>query len=434
MPTRRSFLSKLGRSAAAAGAFTTIPTKWTTTIATARELSATPGSPEEIAQNEEFWLDIQQAFTTDRSLVNLNNGGVSPTPSHVLEAMKRDLDFANQLPVYNGWEILEPQREGIRARLARQWDVDPEEVAITRNTSEGLQILQMGYDLERGDEVVTTTQDYGRMITTFKQRERREGIVLKQFKIPIPAEDPDEIVRLFEQQITDRTRMILMCHMINITGQVLPVRKVVEMAKSYEIPVLIDGAHSLAHHEFKISDLGCDNYTTSLHKWLHAPIGTGMLYVRKDEISKVWPLQAAAESQNDNIRKFEQIGTHPEANFLAIGEALTFHQLIGGKRKEARLVYLRNHWAEALSSLNNVRLNTSLKPGFAYGIANVQIEGIETSSLRNWLWDKHQIFTVPINHPEFTGLRVSPSTYTTIEELDRFIDAMTWVAKHGIPA
>ena len=240
MPTRRSFLSKLGRSAAAAGAFTTIPTKWTTTIATARELSATPGSPEEIAQNEEFWLDIQQAFTTDRSLVNLNNGGVSPTPSHVLEAMKRDLDFANQLPVYNGWEILEPQREGIRARLARQWDVDPEEVAITRNTSESLQILQMGYDLERGDEVVTTTQDYGRMITTFKQRERREGIVLKQFKIPIPAEDPDEIVRLFEQQITDRTRMILMCHMINITGQVLPVRKVVEMAKSYEIPVLID--------------------------------------------------------------------------------------------------------------------------------------------------------------------------------------------------
>ena len=159
-----------------------------------------------------------------------------------------------------------------------------------------------------------------------------------------------------------------------------------------------------------------------------------MLYVKKDEISKVWPLQAAAESQNDNIRKFEQIGTHPEANFLAIGEALTFHQLIGGKRKEARLVYLRNHWAEALSSLNNVRLNTSLKPGFAYGIANVQIEGIETSSLRNWLWDKHQIFTVPINHPEFTGLRVSPSTYTTIEELDRFIDAMTWVANHGIPA
>ena len=280
MPTRRRFLARLGGSAAAAGVMTAVPTKWNTAMAAARDLSRTPGSPGEIARDEEFWLEIQKAFTTDRSLVNLNNGGVSPTPAHVLEAMKRDLDFANQIPVYNGWQILEPQREGVRARLARQWDVAPEEVAITRNASEGLQILQNGYDLERGDEVVTTTQDYGRMITTFKQRERREGIVLKQFKIPIPAEDPAEIVRLFEEQVTDRTRLILMCHMINITGQILPVREVVEMARGYDIPVLVDGAHSMAHHDFTLSDLNCDNYAVSLHKWLHAPVGTGLLYVR----------------------------------------------------------------------------------------------------------------------------------------------------------
>ncbi|MCG8469989.1 MAG: aminotransferase class V-fold PLP-dependent enzyme [Gemmatimonadetes bacterium] len=433
MPTRRRFLASLGGPAAAAGVMTAVPIRWNTAIAAARELSDTPGSAEDIAADEEFWFEIQKAFTIDRSLVNLNNGGVSPTPAHVLEAMKRDLDFANQLPVYNGWQILEPQREGIRQRLARQWDVDAEEVAITRNASESLQILQNGYDLERGDEVVTTTQDYGRMVTTFKQRERRHGIVLKQFSIPIPAEDPAEVVRRFEEQLTERTRLILMCHMINITGQILPVRDVVEMARPRGIPVIVDGAHSMAHHDFTISELGCDNYSVSLHKWLHAPIGTGLLYVKREEIPNIWPLQAAPETRDDDIRKFEETGTHPEANFLAIGEALTFHQLIGGKRKEERLVYLRNHWAKQLLEHDRVHLNTSLEPGFAAGIANVQIVGIDTSALRNWLWDEHKIFTVAINHDEFTGLRISPSTYTTLEELDRFVDAMTHAVEHGIP-
>ena len=434
MPSRRRFLRTLAAPAATAGVLTAVPIRWSRAVAAAREMSETPGSPQEVARDEEFWLEIQQAFTTDRSLVNLNNGGVSPTPAHVLEAMKRDLDFANQLPVYNGWQILEPQREGVRARLARQWGVDPEEVAITRNASESLQILQFGHDLERGDEVLTTTQDYGRMVTTFNQRERREGIVMKQIRIPIPAEDDAEVVRRFEAGITDRTRLILMCHMINITGQILPVRDVVAMARERGIPVIIDGAHALAHFDFTIAELECDNYSTSLHKWLHTPIGNGLLYVRRDLIPGIWPLMAAAETRDEDIRKFEEIGTHPEANFLAIGEALTFHQLIGGARKEARLVYLRDYWARQLLELDNVRLNTSLEPGFAAGIANVQITDLDTSELRNWLWREHKIFTVAINHDEFTGLRVSPSVYTTIEELDRFVDAMTHAARHGIAA
>lgn len=434
MQSRRSFLGTISAPTAAAGVLTAVPLRWDTAIAAARELSETPGTPQEVASREEFWGEIQQAFTTDRSLVNLNNGGVSPTPAHVLEAMKRDLDFANQLPVYNGWQILEPQREGVRARLAREWGVDTEEVAITRNASESLQILQFGHDLQAGDEVLTTTQDYGRMVTTFNQRERREGIVMKQIQIPIPAEDDAEVVRLFEEGITDRTRLILMCHMINITGQILPVRDVVAMARRRGIPVIIDGAHALAHFDFKISDLDCDNYSTSLHKWLFAPIGNGLLYVRRDKIPGIWPLMAAAESRNDDIRKYEEVGTHPEANFLAVGEALTFHQMIGAARKEARLVYLRDYWAEQLLQHENVRLNTSLKPGFAAGIANVQITDVETGPLRNWLWREHRIYTVAINHAEFNGLRISPSVYTTMEELDRFVDAMTDAAKNGIPA
>lgn len=430
MQTRRRFLSSLSAPAA----LSVVPIRWDRAMSAAHDLSETPGTPQEVAEDEDFWFEIQQAFTTDRSLVNLNNGGVSPTPAHVLEAMKRDLDFANQLPVYNGWQILEPQREGVRARLARQWDVDPEEVAITRNASESLQILQFGHDLEAGDEVLTSTQDYPRMVTTFQQRERREGIVLEQIRLPVPAEDAAEVVRRYEEAITDRTRLILMCHMINLTGQILPVRDVVEMASRHGIPVIVDGAHALAHFDFTISELGCDNYSTSLHKWLFAPIGNGLLYLKRERIPDVWPLMAAAESRDDDIRKFEEIGTHPEANFLAIGEALTFHQLIGGARKEARLVYLRNYWAEQLLEHGNVRLNTSLKPGMAAGIANVGIDGVETGPLRNWLWQEHRIFTVAINHAEFNGLRVSPSVYTTIEELDRFVDAMTHAARNGIPA
>lgn len=375
-----------------------------------------------------------QAFTVDRSLVNLNNGGVSPSPAWVQEAMKRHLDYSNTAPPYSMWKILEPQREAVRERLGREFGCDPEEIALTRNASEGLQICQFGFDLRPGDEVLTTNQDYPRMITTFLQRERREGIVLRQFSIPIPAEDPDEIVSLFERNITPKTKLILMCHMINITGQILPVRAVVEMARSKGIPVIVDGAHALAHFDFKISDLDCDYYATSLHKWLFAPHGTGLLYVRKDKIRELWPLMAATEKMDEDIRKFEEIGTHPAANYLAIAEALSFHQGIGGKRKQARLVYLRDYWAKRLLEHRRVRLHTSLKPGFACGIATVEIEGVEPGALDAWLWEKHRILATPIVHQEFHGIRVSPSVYTTLQELDRFCDAMEQVIQHGLPA
>jgi selenocysteine lyase/cysteine desulfurase len=332
------------------------------------------------------------------------------------------------------WRILEPQREAVRERLAHEWGVDAEEVALTRNASESLQICQFGYDLQRGDEVLTTTQDYPRMLTTFKQRERREGIVLKQFSIPVPSDDPADIVRRFEENITPRTRLILMCHMINLTGQILPVRDVVAMARRHGIPVIVDGAHSLAHHDFKISDLECDNYSVSLHKWLFAPHGTGLLYVRRDKINDIWPLMAAPEAKDDDIRKFEEIGTHPAANYLAIAEALTFHQGIGGARKEARMIYLRDYWAKRLLEHDRVRLHTSLEPGMACGLANVEIDGIDPGALTNWLWQEHRIIVTPIGHAEFQGIRVTPSVYTMLDELDVFIDAMEHVANNGLPA
>ena len=436
MHTRRAFLGTLSLPAAAVVAG--IPLRPTALRARAhdleRELAAHPGGPAETAGDEDFWFEVSRAFTVDRTLVNLNNGGVSPSPAWVQEAMKRHLDYSNLAPPYTMWRILEPQREGVRERMARAWGVDPEEVAFTRNASESLQILQLGIDLARGDEVLTTTQDYPRMITTFKQRERREGIVLRQIRIPIPAEDPQEVVRRFEEAITPRTRLILACHMINITGQILPVRELAAMARRHDIPLIIDGAHALAHFDFQLSDLACDNYSTSLHKWLFAPHGTGLLYVRREKIPEIWPLMAAPERMDSDIRKFEEIGTHPAANYLAIGEALTFHQGIGGARKDARLVYLRDYWAKRLLAHDRVRLHTSLKPGFACGIATVEVEGIDPHALNDHLWNRHRILAVAIKHPEFEGIRVSPSVYTRLEELDRFADAVEDVLRNGLPA
>ena len=435
MYSRRRFLGALGIPVAAATAGAALNLEGVAhALGALRERSREHATPEEAAGDEDFWFEVGQAFTVDRSLVNLNNGGVSPSPAWVQEAMKRHLDYSNTAPPYSMWKILEPQREAVRERLGREFGCDPEEVALTRNASEGLQICQFGFDLRPGDEVLTTNQDYPRMITTFLQRERREGIVLRQFSIPIPAEDPDEIVSLFERNITPKTKLILMCHMINITGQILPVRAVVEMARSKGIPVIVDGAHALAHFDFKISDLDCDYYATSLHKWLFAPHGTGLLYVRKDKIRELWPLMAATEKMDEDIRKFEEIGTHPAANYLAIAEALSFHQGIGGKRKQARLVYLRDYWAKRLLEHRRVRLHTSLKPGFACGIATVEIEGVEPGALDAWLWEKHRILATPIVHQEFRGIRVSPSVYTTLQELDRFCDAMEQVIQHGLPA
>ena len=435
MQSRRGFLGTITLPAAAALAGLPLrPTELKAdALDIALDLSSHPGKPLEVADDEEFWFQVQRAFTVDRTLVNLNNGGVSPAPALVQDAMKRHLDFSNLAPTYTMWQILQPQREGVRKRMARQWGVDSEEIAFTRNASESLQILQFGHDLERGDEVLTTTQDYGRMITTFDQRGRREGIVLKQIQIPVPAEDPAEVVRLFEEAITPRTRLILACHMINLTGQILPVTELTAMARRHGIPLIIDGAHALAHFDFDLGELDVDNYTTSLHKWLFAPHGTGLLYVRRDKISDIWPLMAARESRDADIRKFEEIGTHPEAPYLSIGEALSFHQGVGPARKEARLVYLRNYWADKLLENDNVRLHTSLKPGFACGIANVEIDGVAPNDLRDHLWDEHRIITVSINHAEFQGIRVSPSVYTTLPELDRFIDIMDGVAKHGLP-
>lgn len=390
-------------------------------------------SPDDLARDNDFWASIARAFDVDRSLVNFNNGGVSPTVATSLTAMKRHLDHTNTAPSKVLWTTLRPQREAVRQQLAHALGTSPDEVAFTRNASESLQTVQFGVDLARGDEVLANDQDYPRMINSFRQRERREGVVLKTIAIPTPCEDDDEVVRRYEAAITPRTRLILVSHVINLTGQVLPVTKIAALGRRRGVPVLVDGAHAFAHIPTPIDEIGADFYAASLHKWLFAPIGTGFLHVRRERIAEVWPMMAAHEGIESDIRKFEQIGTHPLAPLLAIAEALTFHETLGAERKLARLVHLRDSWARRLLENDRVRLHTSLKPGFSGGIATFEIEGVDTRDLYGWLWNERRILTSPVVRDDFSGLRVSPSVYTTMGEIERFCSSVEHVLEHGLP-
>jgi selenocysteine lyase/cysteine desulfurase len=390
-------------------------------------------SPLDAARDEDFWFEIQRAFSSTRSIINLNNGGVSPSPRIVTEAFVRYTWQQEDVPAYTMWQLLEPQSENVRAGLAGVFGCDTEEVAIVRNASEALETCLFGLDLKAGDEVLTTTQDYPRMLTTIRQRELREKIVLKQVKYPAPPKSLQEIYDAIERGITPRTRVILISHAVFLTGQITPVKAICELARSRNIECIVDGAHSFAHFEFSWKDLRCDYFGTSLHKWLYAPKGTGLLFVKKEKIEKLWPLMAAEQKQRSDIRKFEEIGTHSAAMRLAIGEAILFHQGIGAQRKEERLRFLRSYWTGRLASLPNVRFHTSFDADQSCGIALVEIPGVDPAEISTYLMNKHKIFTVAINHEEFKGNRITPNVYTSLHELDRFCDVMESIARKGIP-
>ena len=429
---RRRFLSSIGKGVGLAALTSpTVASLLRDVHAAARRVAHL--SSEDAARDEDFWFDIQQAFSVTRGIVNLNNGGVSPSPRIVTEALVRYIWQQEDATAYTMWQILEPQSETIRTGLAELMGCDREEIAITRNASESLEALLFGFDFKPGDDILSTTQDYPRMLTTLRQRERREGLKLNLVKIPIAPKNVSEITAAFERGITPRTRLILISHQINITGQITPVREVCEMARRRGIETVVDGAHSFAQFDFKRDDLQCDYFASSLHKWLYAPKGAGLLYVKRNKIAKVWPLMAAESKQSADIRKFEETGTRSAAPRLAIGEAILFQQGLGPARKEARLRYLARHWMNQLKDLPRVRFHTSFDPRQSCAIATVEVEGIDPGALGSYLMSAHKIFTTPIVHDEFKGLRITPNVYTTLKELDRFCEVMSAVARKGLP-
>ena len=406
-------------------------TSWEDLEASASRVDGLP--PDFAARDEEFWEVIQQAFNGNRALLNLNNGGVCPSPEIVTDALCRYSRQQEDVPTYTMWQILEPQTEEIRTGLAAQFGCDREEIAITRNASESLETLLFGIDLKPGDEILATTQEYPRMLTAIRQRERRDGVALRLVSYPTPPRSSQDILDAIASGITPRTRVILVSHVVFLTGQITPVKEICELGRSKGIEVIVDGAHSFAHLDFKQQDLGCDYFCASLHKWLYAPKGTGFLFVRREKIESVWPLMAAEPDRCADIRKFEETGTRSAATRLAIAEALRFHRCIGAARKEARLRLLRDRWAKPLSRLPNVSFYTRLDDKAACGIATMGIDGVEPETLQSHLFAAHRIFTVAIAYDQIKGIRITPNVYTTLAELDRYVGVMERIARHGLP-
>jgi selenocysteine lyase/cysteine desulfurase len=424
---RRTFLKQ---AAVLAGAFSTNSLFEQAHAAEWRSAAAALGdaSPDAAAQNEDYWSVIQRAYSVNPNLINLNNGGVSPAPIVVQEAVERYNELSNEGPSYYMWRILDQGREPLREKLARLAGVQPGEVAINRNSTEALNTVIYGIDLQRGDEVIGTRQDYPNMIQAYRQRAMREGIVYKQISFDFPIEDDDQIVKAYEAAMTPRTRLLHVTHMINWVGQIMPVRKICDMAHARGVDVIVDGAHSFGLMDFKVSDLGCDYFGTSLHKFLSAPIGTGMLWIRSEKIAGVYPLTCNDQPHSSDIRKFETLGTRSFPLEQGIGEAINFHLGIGSKRKEERIRYLKNYWAMQVRDVPRVKLHTSLDARYSCAICGVSIDGITPAQLDNALFDRYKIHTVSIVWENISCVRITPHVYTSLDDLDKLVRAIHTLA------
>ena len=430
MSTRRSFLQKFSALAALSATppfLSSIEGK-----SFLRGIDRINGlSIEESIQDETFWYQVRQAYTVSSSMINFNNGGVCPQPKVVQEAVERYNRLSNETPSYYMWRILDEGREPLRRKLADLAGCSADEIAINRNSSEALETIIFGLRLQAGDEVVLSKQDYPNMINAWKQREKRDGIVLKWINLEFPSEDKNYIVKTYADAFTAKTKVVQITHLINWIGQILPVKEIAREAHKRGIEVLVDGAHTFAHFQYTIPELDCDYYGTSLHKWLCAPFGSGMLYVRKDKIKNLYPLLAAPDAESEDIRKFENLGTRSFAIEQGINQAIDFHDMIGGERKEKRLHYLKNYWAEKVQSLPKVQVKTSLKLEYGCAIGMVAIDGKKPGEVADYFFRNFKIHSVPIEWENIKGVRLTPNVYTTIKEVDILVTAIQQLSKQA---
>lgn len=415
---RRHFVKQLGATLGAASLFPGLA------FAKEWENMEIPGFPPPDMPEDDFWAWIQNAYTVSPNIINLNNGGVSPQPKVVQDTFERYNRYCNEAPSYYMWRILDQGREALRADLADLAGCQPGEIAIDRNTTEAMNNIIYGLDLKKGDEVVLAKQDYPNVINTFRLLEQRNGIVLKWISLDLPMEDEDALARAYISAFTPKTKLVNVTHIINWIGQVVPVRKIADAAHERGIEVVVDGAHSFALLNFNIPDLHCDYFATSLHKWMCAPFGSGLLYVQKDKIGKIWPIAPDDKPLSDDIAKFERLGTRSFASEMAIGTALDFHNAIGSARKEKRLRYLKDYWTTRVKDIPGVKIHTSFKPEFACVIGLFSIEGYTPEEIDKYLLENHKIHTVGIVWENISGVRVTPNVYTTTRDLDKLVDAI----------
>lgn len=380
--------------------------------------------PNLLAEDESFWAEIRKGYNLKPDYINLENGYYNFVPQVLLDKYMGHIREVNLQGSYYMRTVQFENKKIMAEKLGLLVGCSAEELVITRNTTESLDTIIAGFPWKAGDEAVMAEQDYGAMLDMFKQVAHRHGIVNKIVSLPNHPKSDEEIVELYANAITPKTKLLMVCHMVNITGQILPIKKICEMAHSKGVDVLVDGAHAVAHIQFNIKDLGCDYYGASLHKWLSVPLGTGMLFVKKEKIKKIWPLIADSSKAEDDITKLNHTGTHPVATDLTIADSIDHFNMIGAARKEARLRYLQLYWTSKVRNLPNIVLNTPAEESRACGIANVGIKGMKPALLAETLLKKYKIFTVAIDYANVQGCRITPNVYTTTQELDVFVQAL----------
>ena len=377
-----------------------------------------------IDNEDELWKTVRSHYTLKDEYVNLESGYYNIIPNPILEHFINHVKHVNIEGSFYMRNDLNKNKDRVTSELANIVGSSPDQIAITRNATESLDLVISGFPWKKGDEAIYAKQDYGTMKEMFEQISDRYGVVNKIISIPNHPKNDEEIVSLYESQITSKTKLIMVCHMINITGQILPVKKICEMAHSYGVEVMVDGAHCVGHFDFSIDDFNCDYYGSSLHKWLATPLGAGLLYVNKNKTHRIWPLLANGNTNKSDIKRLNHIGTHPVHTDLAISNSIDYLKWIGMERKEKRMRFLQRYWSDKLRNVNNVIVNTPIDIDRSCGIGNVGLTNMSPSKMEDLLFEKYKIFTVAIDYANVKGCRISPNIFTTTKELDTFVDAV----------
>ncbi|MFM1874398.1 MAG: hypothetical protein RL266_135 [Bacteroidota bacterium] len=377
-----------------------------------------------LTTEEAFWNEVRRQFSLDEKVINFNNGSVGPQSIPVQEAHIGMYRLSNKAPAHYMWHLLNDKRETLRQELANLMDAEAEEVAINRNTTEGLSTVIFGLNLKAGDEVVVSDFDYPFMLNAWRQREMRDGIVLKEVKLPLPIEDVNQAVELYRNAITPKTKVVHITHVINWTGQVMPVKEITAMAKEKGCEVVVDSAHALAHVPLSFKEIGCDYLATSLHKWLGAPFGTGALIIKKEKKTSLWPLMSPYEPQSVDIKKFEFLGTRSISAEMAALDAIEFHQKLGAENVHKRLHYIKNYWVNQIRDLERVTVHTSLKPEFGGAIATISIDGMTASQIVTGIRKTAYFDVGYVVWNGMDAVRISPHIYTSLQELDLLVGAI----------
>ena len=385
-------------------------------------------SAEILAADDAFWKKIRSQYLLKTDYINFENGYYNIIPQPTLEKYIQHIRDINLHGAYYMRTVQAENKNRMAAKLAEVAGCGSDELVITRNATEALDIIIAGQDWKAGDEAVMAIQDYGSMLDMFQQVANRYGVVLKKVSVPNHPKSDEEIVSLYENALTPKTKLMMVSHMINITGHILPIKKICAMAHRKGVKVLVDGAHAFAHIQYKIKDLDCDYYGTSLHKWMSVPLGSGFLYVKKENVATVWPLIGDGNGDLSNILRLNHTGTHPPATDLAIEDAIDFYNTMGAEKKEARMRYLQQYWTSRVKDLPNIMINTPTENNRSCGIANVGIKGITPSALEKRLLKEHKIYTVAIDYANVQGCRITPNVFTSLEDLDVFVGALKKMA------